>query len=123
MSAPTLPIMVVAKDYFTFHRWLNTKENQDQYIFVHGVNILEAYPEADGILLQDWANRNDAGEIHQWIEARKQNRAHQQIFTQLAIGLVPNTTKTLAHGGNEYMITHYDTHIIKFLNGAIYETL
>ena len=84
------PILVVAKDYFTYHRWLNTKKDQKQYIFVEQVSVLDAYPEADGLLIQDWANRPDAAEIWQWIEDRKKRRMENADFINDLLGGSPN---------------------------------
>jgi hypothetical protein len=119
MSSNSDPILVVAKDYFTYHRWLQAKQNQHEYLFVHGMYVLEQHPEANGLLLQDWSDRPDAGEIHQWIELRKFKRETKKVFDNMNPLL--NATQTLEINGCTYTLTNIDGKYIAYVNGGHFE--
>ena len=68
--------LVVTKDFVTYLAWVEEKPptERDKYCFVFDINTLNNHPEAPGLLIRDWANRKDAGEIYMWIQQRKVKR-------------------------------------------------
>ena len=119
MSTPTPPVLVVARDYYTYHRWLQTKQNQHEYLFVHGMYVLQQHPEANGLLIQDWADRPDAGEILQWIKLRDFKRQTKKILDNMNPFL--NATQSLEINGNVYTLTNIDGKYTAYVNGGHFE--
>lgn len=91
MSSDSITL-VVTKDFLTYLAWVDEKPpaERNKYCYVFDINTLNNHPEAPGLLIRDWANRKDAGEIYQWIQQRKVKRelAERQNAYESACALV-----------------------------------
>ena len=89
--------LVVTKDFVTYLAWVEEKPptERDKYRFVFDINTLNNHPESPGLLIRDWANRKDAGEIYMWIQQRKVKREleeKQNVYESAFALLFGNTS-------------------------------